>query len=54
MFIETSAATGEKVEEAFMKTSELIFQRLKTGGGDTGFTTDLKKPGAAEDNECAC
>ena len=31
MFIETSAATGEKVEEAFMKTSESIFQKLKGG-----------------------
>jgi Ras-related protein Rab-14 len=54
MFIETSAATGEKVEEAFMKTSELIFQRIKNGGGDTPAFGGELKPADSETNECAC
>lgn len=30
-FIETSAKTGENVEEAFLKTAQLIFQNIQDG-----------------------
>jgi len=44
LFLETSAKSGENVEEAFLKTSRIIFQQIQDGsldvsGVDTGVRT---------------
>jgi len=34
LFVESSAKTGENVEEAFLKTAKLIFQSIQDGNVD--------------------
>jgi len=36
MFLETSALTGENVEEAFLKCSRTILGKIETGKTETG------------------
>mmetsp|Transcript_25240 Transcript_25240/g.43120 ORF Transcript_25240/g.43120 Transcript_25240/m.43120 type:complete len:103 (+) Transcript_25240:374-682(+) len=65
IFMETSAKTGENVEEAFLKTAGMIFQRVQEGSVDlsTGSATEktetVKKPGTAttpppQEGGCPC
>lgn len=67
IFIESSAKTGENVEEAFLKTAKLIFQSVQEGnvdlttdGGVTKSNTASITPTSAQDTQggdkknCAC
>ncbi|EFA83924.1 Rab GTPase [Heterostelium album PN500] len=62
IFVESSAKTGENVEEAFLRTAKLIFQSVQEGnvdlipdGGVTKSNNVLPTPTSQEpNNKCAC
>jgi Ras-related protein Rab-14 len=68
IFIESSAKTGENVEEAFLKTAKLIFQSVQEGnvdltaeGGVTKSTHNngqatitAEQPGGEGKKNCGC
>lgn len=66
IFIESSAKTGENVEEAFLKTAKLIFQSVQEGNvdltADGGVSVTNQRAGAATittdptptDKKCGC
>jgi Ras-related protein Rab-14 len=47
-FIETSAKTGQNVEEAFLKTAQLIFQNIQDGSVSTKGTDGVSKKSNVE------
>jgi len=47
IFLETSAKTGENVEEAFLKTAKLIFQSVQDGSVDVSTDAGITKKTAA-------
>jgi Ras-related protein Rab-14 len=60
IFVETSAKTGQNVEEAFLKTAQLIYQNVQDGnvdvsadGGVTKRTTVAVDPTPAK-SDCPC
>jgi hypothetical protein len=58
--VETSAKTGQNVEEAFLKTAQLIYQNVQDGnvdvGTDGGVTkrTNVAADPVAPKSDCAC
>jgi len=46
IFVETSAKTGENVEEAFLKTSKLIFQSVQDGNLDLNVEGAFQRKGS--------
>eukprot|EP01118_Nematostelium_gracile_P020051 TRINITY_DN9597_c0_g1_i1.p1 TRINITY_DN9597_c0_g1~~TRINITY_DN9597_c0_g1_i1.p1 ORF type:complete len:212 (-),score=61.76 TRINITY_DN9597_c0_g1_i1:33-668(-) len=51
LFIESSAKTGENVEEAFLKTSKLIYQSVQDGNVDLNAEAGVQKRGNADTKE---
>ena len=60
IFVETSAKTGQNVEEAFLKTAQLIYQNVQDGnvdvGADGGVTkrTTVAVETAPAKSDCPC
>lgn len=66
MFLETSARTGENVEEAFLETARIIYQNIQDGSLElnaaesgvqhkpTQKPVSLENDAAAGDNRCSC
>jgi len=58
IFVETSAKTGENVEDSFLKTAKLIFQSIQEGNVDLNIDGSQKKlsPGSTKKtgNDCKC
>ncbi|KYR01893.1 Rab GTPase [Tieghemostelium lacteum] len=63
IFVESSAKTGENVEEAFLRTAKLIFQSVQEGNVDlipggvspqTNPTTNDPTTTTTKDNNCSC
>jgi len=61
LFIESSAKTGENVEEAFLKTSKLIFQSVQDGNVDLNAEAGVQRRGSIgkeetkpTDKTCGC
>lgn len=67
MFLETSAKTGENVEEAFLKCSKTILAKIETGeldperigsgiqyGNNTAKRLTTSKKPARSPSDCAC
>ena len=62
IFLETSAKSGQNVEETFLKTAQLIYENVQNGsvdvsadGGVTKRTTvAVDNPSASGSSNCAC
>jgi len=53
LFLETSAQTGEAVEEAFVKAARAIYKQVEASGFD-GLSSGASKPSSDGTSECAC